>query len=112
MNILPKKSTGKQLARAEMPPLLKGYLNLGATFGNGVSVDIDQNSYVVMVILQTKNIKKSYQKHFTGSENAFDNFVAELNIWRKFIKKLLFPVTGIAAISKHSFEKIKLRFAV
>ncbi|MCL2331734.1 MAG: GNAT family N-acetyltransferase [Proteobacteria bacterium] len=100
MKILPRDFVDRQMARAEMTPLLKGYLNLGATFGNGVSTDIAQNSYVVMVILQTKNIKKVYQKHFAGNENAFAHLGIEPGAWKKFGKTLLHPITNFATVSR------------
>ncbi|MDR1206896.1 MAG: GNAT family N-acetyltransferase [Rickettsiales bacterium] len=100
MNILPKAFVNKQMARAEMTPLMKGYLNLGATFGNGISVDIRENSYTPLVIVQTKNIKKAYQKHFTGSENAFDELGIKPGAWKTFGKILISPVAGLAAIAK------------
>ena len=90
-----------------MMPLLKGYLNLGATFGNGVSTDIDQNSYVEMVILQTKNIKRAYQKHFAGTENAFNHLCIQPGTWKQFGKILMLPVTGLGTMAKKTNHKLQ-----
>lgn len=65
MSILPKDSINPDTARKEMPPLLKGYLDLNATFGDGVFVDKKFNSYEVFVVLQTKDITQKYQNFFT-----------------------------------------------
>ncbi len=92
MNILPEAFVDESMARREMTPLIKGYLQLGATFGRGVFVDKPFNSYDVFVLLQTKDIDKKYQKHFLGRENALDNL--EVKTPNMLGKVMLFPLTG------------------
>jgi putative hemolysin len=70
MNILPREFVDAADAKAEMTPLIKGYLRLGATFGRGVFVDAPFNSYDVFVMIETRKMDATYQKHFLGRENA------------------------------------------
>ena len=101
MNILPKEFVNEEDALAQMGAVLKGYLRLGAKFGNGVSLSNDAfESYSVFVVMQTKNISKAYQKHFTGNENAFDSLGIKPGAWKTFGKILISPVTGLAALAK------------
>ncbi|MBR1380293.1 MAG: GNAT family N-acetyltransferase [Alphaproteobacteria bacterium] len=72
MNILPREFVDEDAARREMPPLIKGYLRLGASFGRGVFVDGPFNTYDVFVMLQVKNIDAAYKKHFLGRATALD----------------------------------------
>jgi len=96
MNILPEVFVDEEEAFRQMPPLIKGYLRVGADFGKGVFVDKDFNTYDVFVILQAKNMSATYQKHFLGRENA----LADLNVdiddgaVKTIGKIVLFPVTG------------------
>jgi putative hemolysin len=100
MNILPKDFVDEAAAKAQMTPLIKGYLRLGATFGKGVFIDAPFNTCDVFVILQTKNISRAYQKHFAGSENAFDHLGVEDGAIKKFGKVMLLPFTGSFALFK------------
>ncbi len=72
MNILPAVFVDEDAARREMPPLIKGYLRLGASFGRGVFVDAPFNTYDVFVLMQVKNIDAAYKKHFLGRTTALD----------------------------------------
>ena len=79
-----------------MTPLIKGYLRLGATFGRGVFIDKGFGTYDVFVLVQTKNIDKTYQKHFTGSENAFDDLDVKMGPLNMLTKIIMSPFTGTA----------------
>ncbi len=94
MNILPPAFVDEDRARREMTPLIKGYLRLGATFGKGGFVDAPFNSYDVFVMMQTKKIDAAYQKHFAGSENAFEHLDIKDGAIKTLGKIVLFPVTG------------------
>ncbi|MCL1892407.1 MAG: GNAT family N-acetyltransferase [Alphaproteobacteria bacterium] len=100
MNILPKDFVDEAVAKAQMTPLLKGYLRLGAVFGKGVFIDAPFNTYDVFLILQTKNISCAYQKHFAGSETAFQHLGIEDGAMKKFGKVMLLPFTGSFALFK------------
>ncbi len=94
MRILPRAFVDDADARAEMTPLIKGYLRLGATFGKGVFIDKTFNSYDVFVMLQTKDIDRTYQKHFLGREDALDGFAVKDGAMKTLGKIMLLPVTA------------------
>ena len=95
MNILPREFVDEADARAQMTPLIKGYLRLGATFGRGVFVDLPFNSYDVFVMLETRKMNAAYQKHFLGRENALGAPDDDKeNIMKTVGKIITLPVVG------------------
>jgi len=96
MNILPRVFVDEDEAKKQMTPLIKGYLRLGATFGRGVFIDKGFGTYDVFVLVQTKNIDKAYQKHFAGSENAFEELGVKEGPLHMLGKIIMSPITGTA----------------
>ncbi len=96
MNILPRVFVDEEEAKKQMTPLIKGYLRLGATFGRGVFIDKSFGTYDVFVLVQTKDIDKTYQKHFTGSETAFADLGIKEGPLHIFGKIIMSPITGTA----------------
>ena len=94
MNILPRAFVDEEIANKQMTPLVKGYLRIGATFGNGVFIDKPFNTYDVFVMLQSKNMDAAYQKHFYGRENALDHLDVKPRPMHKLGKIMLMPITG------------------
>lgn len=95
MNILPRDFVDEADAKSEMTPLVKGYLRLGATFGRGVFIDAPFNSYDVFVMMETRKMNATYQKHFLGRENAFGSPEDEKEHIMKTVGKIItFPVVG------------------
>jgi putative hemolysin len=94
MNILPRDFVDEADAKAEMTPLIKGYLRLGATFGRGVFIDKPFNSYDVFVMIETRKMNATYQKHFLGRENALGDPEDKENIIKTVGKIITFPVVG------------------
>ena len=94
MNILPRAFVDEELAKKQMTPLIKGYLRMGATFGQGVFIDKPFNTYDVFVMLQTKNMDAAYQKHFYGRENALEHLDVKRNPIQTLGKIMLMPITG------------------
>ena len=95
MNILPREFVDEADAKAEMTPLIKGYLRLGATFGRGVFVDTPFNSYDVFVMLETRKMDAAYQKHFLGRENALGAPEDDREKIMKTVGKIItLPVVG------------------
>ena len=95
MNILPREFVDDADARAQMTPLIKGYLRLGATFGRGVFVDAPFNSYDVFVMMETRKMNATYQKHFLGRENALGNPDDDReNIMKTVGRIITLPVVG------------------
>ena len=108
MNILPRAFVDEAEARKQMTALIKGYLRLGATFGRGVFIDKGFGTYDVFVLVQTKNIDKTYQKHFVGSEHAFDELGVKMGPLSMLGKIVMSPFTGTAKLIR-AFGELFMR---
>ena len=64
MNIKPKSSIDKQKIFATLPPLIKGYLRVGATIGEGAVIDRQFNTIDVCIVVQTSLITDRYRKYY------------------------------------------------
>lgn len=64
MDRLPAEAIDGKLALRQLPPLVKGYLRVGATFGDGAVVDRQFGTTDVLVILPVSAINKRYIEHF------------------------------------------------
>jgi putative hemolysin len=64
MNRLPKSAVDTREALRALPPLIKGYLRLGATFGDGAVIDRQFGTTDVFVILPVSAISARYVAHF------------------------------------------------
>lgn len=62
--ILPAEQVDRKVAQEQLPPLLKGYMRLGAYVGEGVVVDKDFHSVDVCIILDSQQIPRRYKEHF------------------------------------------------
>jgi putative hemolysin len=69
MNILPKDAVDPKAALHALPPLIKGYLRLGATFGTGAVIDTQFGTTDVLVILPVSAINPRYIDHFGPAAN-------------------------------------------
>ena len=49
---------------ALIPPLIKGYIRLGAFIGDGAVIDFDFNTTDVCIVLPTKKIANRYKLHY------------------------------------------------
>lgn len=67
MDLVPKDMIDQKAALRALPPLIKGYLRLGASFGRGAVVDRRFGTTDVLVILPVANINPRYIGHF-GAE--------------------------------------------
>jgi L-ornithine Nalpha-acyltransferase len=69
MNRLPKKAVEAKAALRALPPLIKGYLKLGARFGEGAVIDRKFGTTDVFVALPVGAINPRYIEHFgAGAE--------------------------------------------
>ena len=50
--------------RASIPPLIKGYIRLGAYVGDGAVIDYEFNTIDVCIVLPTKKIATRYMDHY------------------------------------------------
>jgi putative hemolysin len=64
MNLMPRDKINPKLALRMLPPLLKGYLRLGAYFGDGAVVDHQFGTTDVLVVLPVSAINARYFAHF------------------------------------------------
>lgn len=64
MNIVPKEDINAKRAFNDLPPLIKGYLRVGATIGDGAVVDTQFNTTDVCVIMQTHQVTARYRRHY------------------------------------------------
>jgi putative hemolysin len=64
MDRLPKDAIDPKMALHALPPLIKGYLRLGASFGDGAVIDRQFNTTDVLVVLPVSAIHPRYKAHF------------------------------------------------
>ena len=64
MNRLASSSVDTKLALHALPPLLKGYVRIGALIGDGAVVDHQFGTTDVLVILPVEKINPRYIGHF------------------------------------------------
>jgi len=64
MDRLPREAVDPKMALHALPPLIKGYLRLGATFGDGAVIDRQFNTTDVLVVLPVSAISPRYKAHF------------------------------------------------
>ena len=58
----------------KLPPLIKGYLRIGAKIGDGAVIDYDFNTVDVFITLPTSYVRDKYLKHY---ERTTQKTVAE-----------------------------------
>lgn len=78
MNLLPVEAVDRKRALAEMPPLIKGYLRLGAYIGEGAVIDHQFNTTDVCIIVKTDQVTGRYARHYAldgsrAAENKTDD---------------------------------------
>jgi putative hemolysin len=69
MDRIPSAAVDAKAALHSLPPLIKGYLRLGATFGEGAVVDPQFGTTDVLVMLPVPSINPRYISHFRQSAN-------------------------------------------
>jgi putative hemolysin len=70
MNTLPAASIDARAASRALPPLVKGYLRVGAMVGNGGFVDRQFNTVDVFVVMPVDRITSRYAGRFVGANDA------------------------------------------
>jgi putative hemolysin len=69
MNRMPKRAIDQKAALHALPPLIKGYLRLGASIGDGAVVDRQFGTTDVLIVLPVAAINARYIEHFgAGAE--------------------------------------------
>ncbi len=69
MDLMAKDAIDPKAALQSLPPLIKGYLRVGATFGDGAVVDRQFGTTDVLVILPVSAINPRYIDHFGPTAN-------------------------------------------
>jgi putative hemolysin len=77
MDTLPAQEIDMREALKAMPPLIKGYLRLGATFGDGAVVDHQFGTTDVLVILPVDRIDPRYFARFGAPDEVAPRIAAE-----------------------------------
>ena len=70
MNRLSKEAIDPKEALRALPPLIKGYLRVGAYIGDGAVVDHEFGTTDVLIVLPVSAIKQRYLEHFDVSKRA------------------------------------------
>jgi putative hemolysin len=64
MNRMAKEAINPKAALHELPPLIKGYLRLGATIGDGAVIDHQFGTTDVLIVMPVAAINARYIEHF------------------------------------------------
>ncbi|PPD16247.1 MAG: ornithine--acyl-ACP N-acyltransferase OlsB [Methylobacterium sp.] len=71
MDRLPQEAVDLRAAMKTLPPLIKGYLRLGATFGDGAVVDHQFGTTDVFVTLRVADIDPRYIEHYGADASRY-----------------------------------------
>ncbi len=67
MRLIGADAIDRKRARAELPPLIKGYLRLGAYVGDGAVIDAQFNTTDVCIVVKTDRVTEKYSRHYRRS---------------------------------------------
>lgn len=71
MDLMPREAVDAKAALTSMPPLIKGYLRLGAKFGDGCVIDRDFLTTDVFVVLPVEAISDRYIAYYGADAERF-----------------------------------------
>lgn len=71
MDLTPSEAIDARSALNEMPPLIKGYLRLGAKVGDGCVVDHEFGTTDVFIVLPVKSISSRYINYYGAEAGRF-----------------------------------------
>ena len=78
MDRLPAEQVNVKAALKELPPLIKGYLRLGAFVGDGAVIDRQFGTTDVLIILPVEKIDPRYFGHFGAPDELKSRVAAEV----------------------------------
>ncbi|HML43896.1 GNAT family N-acetyltransferase [Hyphomicrobium zavarzinii] len=78
MDRIPRDKVDAKQALKALPPLIKGYLRLGAFVGDGAVIDRQFGTTDVFVILPVENIDPRYFDHFGAPDELKSRIAAEV----------------------------------
>lgn len=64
MNLVPKDDLNPREAFSRLPPLIKGYLRVGAHIGEGAVIDSQFGTTDVCIVVQTHTLPDRYRAHY------------------------------------------------
>ncbi|MCR9257883.1 MAG: GNAT family N-acetyltransferase [Alphaproteobacteria bacterium] len=64
MNLMAPEDINPKRAIVSLPPLIKGYLRLGAYVGDGAVIDYQFNTVDVCIVVKTDQVTETYFKHY------------------------------------------------
>jgi len=70
MDLIPKDKLDLKAALKAMPPLIKGYMRLGAFFGDGAVIDHQFGTTDVLVVMPVAKINPRYFGHFGAPDEV------------------------------------------
>jgi len=71
LDLMPAEAVDQRAALAAMPPLIKGYLRLGARIGDGCVIDHEFGTTDVFIILPVETISARYINYYGGEAERF-----------------------------------------
>ncbi|WP_274630735.1 GNAT family N-acetyltransferase [Arvimicrobium flavum] len=71
MDLMPPEAIGLRCAMAAMPPLIKGYLRLGARIGEGCVIDHEFGTIDVCIVLPVASLDARYVTHYSPDATRF-----------------------------------------
>ena len=71
MDLMPIEAVNAKAAIAAMPPLVKGYLRVGARIGDGCVIDREFSTVDVFVVMPVKEIGARYVNYYGGEAQRF-----------------------------------------
>jgi putative hemolysin len=77
MNLLPSDQVHTKSVMNKLPPLIKGYLRVGAWVGDGAYIDRQWNSVDVFILVKTDKITPKYMEHYGLSGVVNDPLLPE-----------------------------------
>lgn len=77
MDLLPKEKVDVKAALKAMPPLIKGYLRLGAFVGDGAVIDRQFGTTDVLIVLPVEKIDPRYFEHFGAPDEVKSRVAAD-----------------------------------
>jgi putative hemolysin len=71
MDLMPPEAIGMKSALAAMPPLIKGYLRVGAKVGDGCVIDHQFGTVDVFIVMPVEEIAARYVTYYGGEAERF-----------------------------------------
>ena len=71
MDLMPIEAINAKAAISSMPPLVKGYLRVGAKIGDGCVIDQDFGTVDVFIVMPVKEIGARYINYYGGETHRF-----------------------------------------